>query len=466
MNNIFDSFGIEVFLVDSSNINLENCRLNPSFYSSNQEFINGLQTTPIAETCEDIFMGPIFKREEVLNEKFGVRFLASNEIISLEPKIRYISKKQAEKLNLVVNKSMILITGYGTVGSIRIVDNIINGFSVADNVTRIIPSNNLGFIACFLDSYFGQNLLNDYASGATVKFIKADLISKIPMPVLKQEVVLKTNQLYLDAVECRERAYELLEQAKDLVLQYNNLPLLDDAELETLDSDKETDLHLVSTTEFTKDYRLDAHFYNPMADLVVRNIKDHSADFQRLEESVNDIVLGKRFKRNYVESNHGTPFLSGKNIIQIRPAVKYLSNTEISFMDELLIKKNWILITCSGTIGRTCFVYNNYENYAASQHILRVIPNEVAIDSGYLYCFLSTDYGYHQTLRYKYGAVIDEIDDGNIANILIPICSPELQKEIGDLVRQAYDLRAEAIRLEDEAQEILTKVLTGKERVL
>jgi type I restriction enzyme S subunit len=466
MNNIFDSFEIEVYLVSSSNINLENCRLNPSFYSSNQEFISRLQTTPLAEICEEIFMGPIFKREEVLNEKFGVRFLTSNEIISLEPKIGYISKKQAEKLNLVVNKSMILTTGYGTIGSTRIVDNIIDGFSVADNVTRIIPSSNLGFIACFLSSHFGQNLLNDYASGAVVKFIKADSISKIPIPILTQEVVLKTNQLYLDAVKYREKAYKLLEQAKDLVLEYNNLPLLDDTELETLDPEKETDINLVSNNEFTQDYRLDAHFYNPMANLVVKNIKDYSADFQRLEESVNDIVLGKRFKRNYVESNHGKPFLSGKNIIQIRPDVKYLSNTETGFMDELLIKKNWILITRSGTIGRTCFVYNNYENYAASEHILRVIPNEVAIDSGYLYCFLSTDYGYHQTLRYKYGAVIDEIDDGNIANILIPICSPEQQKEIGDLIRQAYDLRAEAIRLEDEAQEILTKALTGGERVL
>ena len=160
----------------------------------------------------------------------------------------------------------------------------------------------------------------------------------------------------MDAVKCREKAYELLEKAKDLVLQYNNLPLLDDAELQTLDPDKETDIRMVSTDEFTQDYRLDAHFYNPLADLVVRNIKDYSADFQRLEEFVNDIILGKRFKRNYVESNHGTPFLSGKNIIQIRPDVKYLSNTEISFMDELLIKKNWVLVTRSGTIGRTCFV--------------------------------------------------------------------------------------------------------------
>ncbi len=36
------------------------------------------------------------------------------------------------------------------------------------------------------------------------------------------------------------------------------------------------------------------------------------------------------------------------------------------------------------------------------------------------------------------------------------------QKAIGDMVREAYEKRAEAIRLEDEAQEILMNELTGK----
>jgi len=75
---------------------------------------------------------------------------------------------------------------------------------------------------------------------------------------------------------------------------------------------------------------------------------------------------------------------------------------------------------------------------------------------------LSSEYGYHQILRYKHGAVIDHITPEQIEKILIPISEDYQVKEIGDLVRQAYDLRAEAIRLEDEAQEILTQALTGK----
>ncbi len=87
------------------------------------------------------------------------------------------------------------------------------------------------------------------------------------------------------------------------------------------------------------------------------------------------------------------------------------------------MKQGWTLITCSGTIGRTCFVWKNYEDYAASQHILRVIPDQSEIDPGYLYAFLSTEYGYEQILRYRHGSVIDEVTDKQIEQVLIPLPS-------------------------------------------
>ncbi|MCB9211242.1 MAG: restriction endonuclease subunit S [Ignavibacteriales bacterium] len=459
-NKILEIFDVVPLYISSKKIDKDHCRLNPSFYSSNQSFINGLDTRVLNEFCIDIFNPPVFKREFV-NDIDECKYLASAEISLFKTDITYITIDQADRLKLKVKKNWILVTGFGTIGNIRIVDNIINNFAVANNVTRIVPKPQfLGFIAAFLESSFGNNLLNDYSAGAVVKFIEAPQIAQIPVPILSEAIIAQINDLYLKAVACRENAAHLLTKANNLILNYNNLPPLEDSELETLDPDNETDIRLVNSDEFTEDFRLDAHYYNPTADLVVKNIQKQSVKFNSLLELTNEIIMGKRFKRNYVDSSNGTAFLSGKNIIQIRPEVKYLSNTEINFIDELLVKKNWTLITCSGTLGRTSYVYNNYENFAASQHILRIVPNEELVDPGYLYCFLSTDYGYHQIVRYKYGAVIDEIDDKNMESILVPIIDKGKQKEIGDLVRQAYDLRAKAIQMEDQAQNILTKALT------
>jgi type I restriction enzyme, S subunit len=210
--------------------------------------------------------------------------------------------------------------------------------------------------------------------------------------------------------------------------------------------------------------RLDAHFYSPAAQFAVANIKKCGSEVKTVGEVAERVQMGPRFKRNYVEAAHGVPFLSGRNIVQIRPTgLNYLSNHQMAEMQELLVKRGWTLITCSGTIGRTCFVWGNYEDYAASQHILRVIPAESKIDPGYLYAFLSSRYGYLQILRFRHGSVIDEVTDRQLEQVLVPCPSRKEQTAIGDKVRQAYDKRAEAIRLEDEAQAILMKELTKVE---
>ena len=132
--------------------------------------------------------------------------------------------------------------------------------------------------------------------------------------------------------------------------------------------------------------------------------------------------------------------------------------------DELIIKKNWILLarvgTFGGTFGKVAFAWNNFEGYVASDNIIRIVPNDSAIDPAYLYAYLSSQYGYSQLIQLKHGAAQAALDHTEISNIVVPIPSDKQQKQIGDLVRQAYDLRAEAIRLEDEAQTLLTQALT------
>jgi len=453
---------IEITQIVSSDFRLDSSHFVSESRIKISEYLKFKSLSKIAS----VFFPGIFKRLLVENSKFGIGFLTTSEMMTVEPKPeKFLSIDLTQNLEIYrVEDNSLLVSRSGSVGNTIYVYDDLFKYAITEDALRVKPfdKKDIGLLYFFLTSEYGKNLITGQQSGAVIDHIYEENLLNLLIPVFKDEINKYLYETFNKVKSNREEANRLLTQARQLVLEYNNLPPLDDVQPETLDPDKETDLRLVSTEEFTSDYRLDAHFYNPMAELAVRNIKSNTNNYQRLYELTDEIILGKRFKRNYVEEKHGTPFLSGKNIIQIRPELKYLSNTEISFMEDLLIKRNWILITCSGTIGRTCFVYNNYENYTASQHILRVNPNEDLIDPGYLYCFLSTDYGYHQILRYRYGAVIDEIDDNNVAEILIPICKENKQKEIGDLVRQAYDLRAEAIRLEDEAQEILTQALTGK----
>ncbi len=460
MSAILDKFEIDISLVSSSKLKFDECRIDPKFFSANQNFINDLDTQPLESFCTEIFNPPVFKRE-FLEDENECRYLASAEIVSLAPEITYITNEQADRLRLRVKKNWILVTGFGTIGSIRLTDDIINGYAIANNVSRIIANKGYeGFIAAYLESSYGNKLLNDHAAGAVIKYIEAPHISKIPVPVLDEKTVKSIDEKYLSAVTCREKAHELLEKADSLVHQYNNLPPLSETNFETIDSSNETQIRLTNLKEFTLDYRLDAHFYNPVAEQSVSNIQTFSTRFESLFDVANCSFKGSRSTRNYVSKENGVPFLGGKNIIQIRPDFKYVSKTETNNLSDMIVEKNQILISRSGTLGRTVFVWKNYENCAASEHLIRVDPNGELIDGAYLYAFLSSDHGYHQLLRYKHGSVIDEITEDQISQSIIPIPSDKQQKEIGDLVRKAYDYRADAIRLEDDAQEILTLALT------
>lgn len=456
---LLDLFEIETTFIDSSKIKLDESRIDPQFFSTNQLFLDKLDTRPLAEFCDVIFNPAVFKRE-FLEDSNECRYLASAEIASFEPEITYITNTQADALRLRVKKGWILITGFGTIGSIRTTDKIIDGFAVANNVTRaIVKEKYRGFIAAFLSSEYGNKLLNDYAAGAVVKYIEAPQIAKIPVPVLDDSIIEKINHLFLEAVTCREQSHELLESTHKLVLKYNNLPPLSDIKPETIDTDGEVEIRMTGLDEFTQDYRLDAHFYNPMAKLIIENITKHCPKNDKLFIVADCSFRGSRSTRNYVDKDNGIAFLSGKNIIQIRPDFKYISKSETANLDDMLLSEGQILISRSGTLGRTALIYKNYEGCAASEHLIRVKPDAKIIDSGYLYAFLSSDYGYHQLLRYKHGAVIDEITEDQISQSVIPLPTDK-QKEIGDLVRKAYEFRAEAIQLEDEAQELLTQALT------
>jgi len=65
-------------------------------------------------------------------------------------------------------------------------------------------------------------------------------------------------------------------------------------------------------------------------------------------------------------------------------------------------------------------------------------------------------------LRFRHGSVIDHVTPEQVAQVIVPLPSRSQQKEIGDKVRLAYENRAEALKLEDEAQQIMMREIDRK----
>lgn len=367
-----------------------------------------------------------------------------------------------------IARGTIVLSRSGRVGDAYWVDKKLADALVGDSF-RIVPRNqeDAHFIYALLTSLYARDYVSGATYGSVVDHASVDQVRSLPVPAISDGHRARVSNLVEQAVLAREAAYDLLDAAETALHRANGLGELQDPKPTAFDPLGQPECSAVDAKTVQarngdgSEHRLDAHFYNPTAQVAVANIKNCGSEVKTVAEVSKQVLMGPRFKRNYVEAAHGVPFLSGKNIVQIRPTdLNYLSNVQMADMQELLVKRGWTLITCSGTIGRTCFVWSNYEDYAASQHILRVIPDESVIDPGYLYAFLASQYGYEQILRYRHGSVIDEVTDTQIEHVLVPRPSRKDQAAIGDKVREAYEKRAEAIRFEDEAQAILMKELT------
>ena len=198
--------------------------------------------------------------------------------------------------------------------------------------------------------------------------------------------------------------------------------------------------------------RLDASHHVPLAASAVAKLKTGAFPLVRLKHRADDVYVAPRFARIYVEQNYGTPLLQGSHVPSMRPSdLKYISNRMTVKMDRWIIRKGMVLVTCSGTIGRTAVVSSGQDGWAASQHILRITPKTGATHPGFLSLFLATAYGQHQLNAKIYGGVVDELTAEDTEIIWIPDVPFKLQQPIGEKIVQAYEMRDQANSIEDEA---------------
>jgi len=195
--------------------------------------------------------------------------------------------------------------------------------------------------------------------------------------------------------------------------------------------------------------RLDASYH--LSDGRLSKVKINKCPYKvlPLQKVTKSLYNGARFKRIYVRDKaFGVPFMGSSDMLKSDvDNLKYISKKLSKNIDSLQIEKNWILVSCSGTIGNTVYTNNDYHGKTASQHVMRIIPNDSKIKPGYLYAYLSSVVGYSLLTQGTYGAVIQHIEPHHIEDLPVPIFPEVTQKKIHELIVEASELRVEANEL-------------------
>ncbi|HSH58268.1 MAG TPA: hypothetical protein VK988_01250 [Acidimicrobiales bacterium] len=214
--------------------------------------------------------------------------------------------------------------------------------------------------------------------------------------------------------------------------------------------------------------RLDASFYDAAVIEAIGALEASGMALTPIRDLTERVFIPNRFKRNYVDADHGVPFLQGSHIIQFRPDdVRYLALATHKNMDNLLISSGWLLITRSGTVGRCAIVTAQWDGWAASEHIFRVVPRP-GCPVGYLATFLGSPVGQLQLSHQIYGAVVDELTVEHIRGIRVPMPVTKAQKRtvaaINAEALAAAEARASAVVLADAADRSLAMFLPQPEQ--
>ena len=180
---------MRIAAISIKKLNKKGCRFEGEHYLNDDSFlsmkIEDLKNVITLESIAQVFNPPVFRRQFCSKSNKSVPYFQSSEVQNASEETNvYIFGEQARRLNLLVNKGDILITGFGTIGNTRLVNKHQDQVCYANNVCRVRTNEgvSMGYIYAFLSSRYGKAQLNKNGSGSVVRYIEAPGIKKTLIP--------------------------------------------------------------------------------------------------------------------------------------------------------------------------------------------------------------------------------------------------------------------------------------------
>lgn len=402
----------------------------------------------ISDVSKDIFIGNRAKRVYVKKRSHGTPFLSSSDILQADlENVKIASNKYTPNIEqMKLQKGWTLISRSGTIGNCAFANAKHAQKLASEHVIRLVPNNILreGVVYAYLASKYGHSLLTQGTFGAVIQHIEPDFVGSLPIPNFPESFQKEVDDLIQESARLREEATEALEEAHTLI-----------EDKFRVSAKKKSSCVSISSIRSSHNKRFEA-FYHTSEN---RNIYDYiiqNFEYKTLGELTSKIFRPGIFKREYVAD--GVTFLGGADILmQIPDSEKKLSYRQVEKMPELKVKRNWILVTCGGTIGNTVIIDGQLEKCVISQHVMRIVPKD-EVFKGYLYAVLSSKIGHSLITMHSTGSVIPQIESHHLELVPVPILCNEEMLYIDGLI-STY---VEKIEISKE-KEIKAKLLVEQE---
>ncbi|MBU1195215.1 MAG: restriction endonuclease subunit S [Proteobacteria bacterium] len=178
------------------------------------------------------------------------------------------------------------------------------------------------------------------------------------------------------------------------------------------------------------------------------------------------IFNGPRFRRIFVDDPaYGIPLLSGSEMLQNDLSyAPLIAVKQANSMPEMILKKGITLISSYGSVGRCVYTRPDMVGMVGSDNVLKVLTDPEIIPQGYLYSFISSQYGIPQVLHGEGGAVVTYLDPSRVYHLKVPRLD-RIEDYAHELVQKAADMRVEATNLLKLAGSRVNRVFAFPEKL-
>lgn len=355
-----------------------------------------------------------FKRVLAASNEDSMPFLRAFDVFEYlpEPADRISISRTPDLAALKVETGVILVTRSGrNLGPTVMTDEYLAGFIPSDDLLRIRIEDERQrlFTFAFLSSPTGQDLLRQDRTGSVISHLSAGQVGRQVVPVMKHisDTVVK---LVREAHELRSNARLTLSECAAAV----------DAGTPKTARDPSSRGWSVRASELFS--RFDAAFHQDR--LRQARLEVLSSGGVRLGDVARVTKPGGRYKTNYVSADHGSPLLSGRQLLQYLPiGQKYLANSVFDDAEPYKLKAGMVAFQADGraeeSLGQPVLITEGRDGWLASGHVGRIKPHSLG-DAGWIWASIASRFVRDQIAAIACGSVVDALYPVDLENLILP----------------------------------------------
>ena len=389
----------------------------------------------------------ILSKDDISNDspKFLQAADIESPIINIE-KSGYVSNDDwlRYKKGRVI-RGEILLEVKGNVQKVAIVpDDFPEKVLISGTLYKFIVNDNVNkyFIVVYLSCRFGQKLKTRLISNIATPFISKSELYEIPIPLLDSVFQNKIEEIYLYLLDLRRKSTKLFEQAKTLLLSELGL---------TNWQPKHQPTFVKNYSDTQKADRIDAEYYQPKYEEIIKAIKSYSGGWDTLGNLVAIKKCVEVGSDQYLDE--GIPFVRVSNISPYEiTEEKYISEKLYAEIDQNQPKKGEVLFSKDGSPGIAHYLNERPRKMIPSSGILRLKARSQKTNNEYLTLVLNSILVKEQINRDVGGSIILHWRPDQVKDTVIPILEEAKQSEIQQKVIESFNLRKQSKHLLESAK--------------